>query len=88
MRDEPLKPGNNENHAKITGANAGGRGQLDARGRPRRSVLSLIWLQFVKQAVALLSESFHCSSGLRPPSAVLLRRTGHRGFSESETGTL
>ena len=38
---------------------------------------SLIWLEYVKQAGALLSESFH-----------FLPVCGHRGFSESETGTL
>ena len=38
---------------------------------------SLIWLEYVKQVVALLSEIFHFHSGLR-----------HRGLSESETGTL
>src|SRR5262245_13374211 len=38
---------------------------------------SLIWLEMVKQKVALLSESFH-----------FIRLLRHRGFSDSEAGTL
>ena len=60
-------------------ANPAGASRLQTL-RPVRRVAelgSLIWLEYVKQVVALLSEIFHFHSGLR-----------HRGLSESETGTL
>ena len=74
-------PPNKSLQATRDGANAGWRSQFRFRGSHHRSPVaqleSLIWLEFVKQAVVLLSESFHYSSGLR-----------HRGFSDSEAGTL